>query len=732
MPRRLSLARLFGATLAAVAVVVGLAFVVFVHRAELSAARTAQAGREEVAKRVHAAVVFELGRATRALDHVDHGVRSGAISIDDDRSLEASLFLEALADDHIAEVTFTRATLEGYASDGTARIARSGRRQVSVTRTTDGPLVTRVTKRRDDGDSFDVFERKQRSDGAFALTPSDGALSHGDGHDPTGHATFEMLVLKRNRGRTIWSDLHHAEQDENLPLAERRIALTVQKALDDASGTFVGVARVGLLTHELDELPRAVRAGPDDPHVVALFAVPEDEGGRPALVARLDPSDRFVTIGDDVRVVSDRPPPAVAALVASPLMRGLDPEHPNRDGALEVGSERYLATLREISAAPGGTTGWFVAVLGPEAYYTRDLRALERSFAAGFAVTLALVIAIGALTVRALRRGLNAAMHSLTRMRAFDFTSSPAGSKIQEIDELIGGLERAKTVVRAMGKYIPVELVRRLYATNEEPSLGGRLADVSMMFTDIEGFTTLAEKLPPDVLAQRLGDYLAAMTRAIEACGGTIDKYIGDAVMAIWNAPVPVQDHPVCACRAALAAMKAASELFASPAWEGLPRLVTRFGIHRAEVMVGHFGAPTRISYTALGDGVNLAARLEPLCKQYGVVVLVSEDVVASAKEAFVFRRIERVAVKGKTTGIDVYELLGAVDDEVRVERAPARTYERAFDAYLARDFAGAETMLAPLAAGDPPSKVLLARCRELALRPPPEGWSGVYVATSK
>jgi adenylate cyclase len=279
-----------------------------------------------------------------------------------------------------------------------------------------------------------------------------------------------------------------------------------------------------------------------------------------------------------------------------------------------------------------------------------------------------------------------------------------------------------------MGKYIPIDLVRRLYGQNQEPELGGELQDVSLVFTDIEGFTTLAEKLPPDELALRLGDYLQTMTEAIEKTGGTIDKYIGDAVMAIWNAPTPVTHHPTKACEAALACMKAAAELYASPKWKGLPALVTRFGLHRAEVMVGHFGAPTRLSYTALGDGVNLAARLEPLCKQYGVVCLASEAVVEDAKDAFEFRRIDRVAVKGKTTGIDVFELLGP-----KGTRPPhAADYERAFDAYLARDFETAIGVCEPHASDDPPSAVLLERCRTLRVDPPPPGWNGVHVAKSK
>ncbi|HEY8072664.1 MAG TPA: adenylate/guanylate cyclase domain-containing protein, partial [Labilithrix sp.] len=320
-----------------------------------------------------------------------------------------------------------------------------------------------------------------------------------------------------------------------------------------------------------------------------------------------------------------------------------------------------------------------------------------------------------------------------SKMRAFDFEPAKDTSVFRDVEDVMTGLERAKTVVRAMGKYVPIDLVRRLYESNEEPRLGGELEDLSMMFTDIEGFTSLSEKLPPDALAKKLGEYLEAMTVAIEDTGGTIDKYIGDAVMAIWNAPTHVSDHPKRACRAALACMDAAKKLYASESWKGvgLPPLVTRFGLHRAKVMVGHFGAPTRLSYTALGDGVNLAARLEPLCKQYGVVALASEAIVEAVGDEFVFRRIDRVAVKGKTQGIDVYELVGR-RGEALAQLDRCKTYERAFEAYLGRDFDRALALLGPQVREDPPSAVLAERCRVMRDAPPPEGWAGIHVARSK
>src|SRR5262249_26605097 len=141
--------------------------------------------------------------------------------------------------------------------------------------------------------------------------------------------------------------------------------------------------------------------------------------------------------------------------------------------------------------------------------------------------------------------------------------------------------------------------------------------------------------------------------------GGTVDKFIGDAVMAFWNAPTTLPDHARRACRAALVCMDGTRALYASSAWDGLPPLFTRYGLHCARVMVGHFGAPDRLSYTALGDGVNLAARLEPLCKQYDVAALASETIHERAGDEFAFRLVDRVAVKGKNEPVRVYELLG-------------------------------------------------------------------------
>jgi adenylate cyclase len=199
--------------------------------------------------------------------------------------------------------------------------------------------------------------------------------------------------------------------------------------------------------------------------------------------------------------------------------------------------------------------------------------------------------------------------------------------------------------------------------------------------------------------------------------------------MAFWNAPELVADHGKFACRAALCCQEALNRLYKSPAWNGQDRFETRFGIHLSVVSVGHFGAPDRFNYTAIGDGINVASRLEGLNKYYGTHIIVSESVHAAAVDDFEFRLLDRVSVKGKTEGLTIYELLGGKvpgrGREPHIER-----YERAVEAYLSKQFDEALAVLNG-ETQDRPSLVLAERCRTY-LASPPEGWEGVHVFDTK
>ncbi len=709
MHLRLTLVRLFVGATFVVTLSAGVTFWTVLRSSERSIVERSEAQRDAEARRIADELTADLGVATQSLEAIERALYTGALRLGDPDLVEAQLFSELVDHPTLSDITLTHADSLGFDDDGQARLAPEGRWQVSVFRASSAPSSEALTRRIEvrDGQFFADLRRRPHH-GVLLETPFERGPAV---RDPTDHPTFQTTASRDNRGRALWSDLSWSELDAALPQTERRVVVTVQKALEDAPGHLVGVLRVGLLARTIDDLLRAHDT--DTPSRVTL----SDSDGR--LVARLDPRDRVVLQGDDLRVVATSAPPQVTAALQPPL----------RSRSLEVGGVKYLATFRELD----GTQEWVAGVIVPEGYYTRDLRSLRDRFLLAMAGIAAVVFLVGGYVLRQLRRSLGRIVDATSRMRRFDFAPADAHAPLYDIAKVMESVERAKTSMRALGKYVPIDLVRQLYDSNREPELGGDLVEVSLMFTDIEGFTTLAERLAPDALANALGAYLEAMTRGVTSTGGTIDKFIGDAVMVFWNAPTPLPDHARQACRAALACMRETRSLYASSAWAGLPPLFTRFGLHTARVMVGHFGAPNRLAYTALGDGVNVAARLEPLCKQYGVAALASEAIVEQAGEGLVFRLIDRVAVKGKQQGVKVYELLGEASNpgEYVDALATARAYEAALEAYFARDFSRARALFVAIES-DPPSRVMLARCETMLRRPPPPDWNGVYVATSK
>lgn len=725
---RPSLAQVFLAAALGSVLLVAAALGLFLYSSRRVALEAAERARRAQAERVEDRVAQALSAARDALQNVEHALSSEAVSERDGRALEVLLYGELLRGRHLAEVTFTEAAAPRAASEPAA--AGAAHCQLSVFRTPEGRVATRRTARQ--GDGF-VVQQWQREQGSVRFEAG-GAPESWVAPDPTEHPTFAVSVARGPGAEPVWSDLHLSELD--LPglagsVAEPRVVLTVQRAIWDEQLRLRGVARVGLLTTDLDAItahPPSASSGEPEGSRVVLLAVSARPAAPARLLTRVSPADGVTTIDDELRIEPLAPPPEVAALLDSPLVRQLDAACPRAEGTLRVAGEPWLATLSPLSIASGGTEGWLVAVLVPEAAYTGELLKLGRVLTLVFGVTLLLVLGMVGTLLWTVRRGLLRVGHTAARMRDFDFAARQQRSGLRDIDELLGSLERAKTVARALCKYLPVPLVQRLYERNRDPDLGGEPCEVTLLFTDIQGFTALSERLPPDELARALGRYFEVLTTALEAHGATIDKYIGDALMAFWNAPVPIEHHSQAACRGVLAAQQALAQLYASGEWQGLPPLVTRFGLHRSTALVGHFGAPSRLAYTALGDGVNLTARLESLCKQYGLTVLVSGAVVQHAGDELGFRHVDRVVVQGKREAVDVYELLPDRPER----RALVLTYESALAAYRRREFAAARALLRELAHRDGPSRALLARCERFEREPPPAEWTGAFVAEGK
>lgn len=296
-------------------------------------------------------------------------------------------------------------------------------------------------------------------------------------------------------------------------------------------------------------------------------------------------------------------------------------------------------------------------------------------------------------------------------------------------DRLFASQERER--MKEMFKsYMESDLVDRMVEGKELPKLDGDLMKVTAFFSDIRGFSTFSEalKADPKRLMRLLNRYLSTVTPVLTNEGACIDKYIGDAVVALFGAPITHADHPLRACRAALGVQKALATLRADLAKEGLPDVYTRVGLNTDTMLVGNIGSDQLLDYTAIGDGMNLAARLEATNKHYGTLILMGENTYTEVRAHVVAREVDAVRVAGKHVVTRIYELVGLKGQvDARVLQV-LQHYERALAMYRDRRFASAvvELKLAlAQAPDDGPSLALLERCERFEAHPPPPDWDG-------
>jgi adenylate cyclase len=294
--------------------------------------------------------------------------------------------------------------------------------------------------------------------------------------------------------------------------------------------------------------------------------------------------------------------------------------------------------------------------------------------------------------------------------------------------------EQEKRKVRgAFQQYVSPEVIRRLLSDPER--VKPRKTEVTVLFSDIRGFTTISETLDAQTLAGLLNGYLTEMTRIIFRHQGTLDKYIGDAVMAIWGAPFDEPDHAQRCCLSAVSMLARLAELQVQWRAQGSPVLEIGIGINTGIASVGNMGSSLRYGYTAMGDAVNLAARLEGLNKEYGTQILISEFTRRALRDdQFIFREIDFIRVKGKLQPVTIYEILGPRAKENGGEELVG-LFGLAREAYKHRDWRTARSAWARILErwpDDGPSRVFLARCEEYSAEEPPVQWDGVYAMKHK
>jgi adenylate cyclase len=283
----------------------------------------------------------------------------------------------------------------------------------------------------------------------------------------------------------------------------------------------------------------------------------------------------------------------------------------------------------------------------------------------------------------------------------------------------------------AFRKYIPADLVKRLISEGNKATLGGAVRPMSVMFVDMAGFTGMSERLGDRIIPQ-LSRYFDAVSTEIQACDGTIDKFIGDAVMAFWGAPAPNADHAIDCCRAALSCQRAVRE--SGLADDAGNPIQIRIGINSGDMLVGNIGSEVRLNYTVIGDAVNIASRLESANKIYGSVIMIGPETRRLAADRVVVRELDRLAVYGRAGGLQIYELL-AMTGELAGELRWVSLYEAGLASYRARDFAAAMQHFENAIADrkqDQPSSIMIERCKQQLERPTDDGWDDTMIAQTK
>ncbi|MDR0312902.1 MAG: adenylate/guanylate cyclase domain-containing protein [Treponema sp.] len=284
-------------------------------------------------------------------------------------------------------------------------------------------------------------------------------------------------------------------------------------------------------------------------------------------------------------------------------------------------------------------------------------------------------------------------------------------------------------------RYVPADLVIQLINKNISANLGGEQQKLTVFFSDITKFTSIVEKMDPERLVQDLCVYFESVSKTILENKGTIDKYIGDAVMAFWGAPVPMENHAEKACHTAIIIQNNLRSLFQQWNSKGKVPFLTRIGIHTGNVIVGNLGYKERLNYTIIGDTVNVSSRLEGMNKVYRTEIIVSESTYKECKDIFQFRLLDRVSFLGRSGGMNIYELISSKDDTTTGQKKVYEYYEIGLRYYFNQNWSKALSYFNAVIKyqpNDAPSRLMLNRCLQYKNNPPPKEWNGVFAQTIK
>ena len=576
-----------------------------------------------------------------------------------------------------------------------------------------------------------IYRRNKEND-IVAVEPDLGYI-----YDPRWRPWYGNAV---KTGGAVWSSVYQFSSSGWFS-ASGKAGTTVSVPVYTTDGDLVGVVGIDIILEELNEFLEHLTIGQNGRAFlftneglgVAYGSLKLDEGGaRPEVLQSMDSIDDTAARTAFVELQSTHGKSANMGTTNENIALELDEVH---QFDFEIGRQKYLTAFAPLSDSR--LPPWNVGIVVPQDDFVGELKSIYAVTAMVSIVMLLIVTLVSLYISRLITNPIQLLTVEAERIRNLELDGViETTSHFTEIHDMTEAFIRMQSGIRSFKKYIPSDLVGYLIRSGQEAVLGGQIQELSIFFSDIAGFTSIAEKLTPNQLVNHLGDYLGHFSTIIADTGGTVDKYIGDAVMAFWNAPTEVERHVHAACGAALRCRQQLEKLRKGWNQLNLPPLYTRIGLHVGNVVVGNMGSEERLNYTIIGDPVNLTSRLEGLAKIYGVVILASDDVRERAKDAFVFRKIDRVTVKGKTVPVTVYELVGPVGRCSEEVIHWIDTYEQGLEAYFQQEWDEAKAkmndVLGMCSSGDRAASLFIQRSETFRSSPPGKNWDGVIQFKTK
>lgn len=392
-------------------------------------------------------------------------------------------------------------------------------------------------------------------------------------------------------------------------------------------------------------------------------------------------------------------------------------------------NQSYSVTFYTFKRA--GSLLWSIAVVIPEKLYLGVVQ--KNTILVMTAGLLALMIALGAgfFISDGISTPLRKISADLENVAQFKLSNQgPITSFIQEIAVVGDSVARMKAGLRSFSRYVPHEEVRKILASGSEITLGGEIRTLSLHFSDLANFSGFSERLSPTEVVQNLAEYLEILTEILHSHEGTIVQYTGDGLFAFFNAPILDPQHASHAVGSALAIRDKLEEVNVIREKKGQFQFINRVGLHSADVVVGNIGTEEKVAYSAIGDGVNLASRLEGLNKVYGTRIIASANLKALTGDTYYWRLLDKVAVVGRVEPTLVYEPIGLIADVTEQEKIWCENYESALTDYFNENFKIAADKFRQL--NDFASKAMLRRCETFLITPPKGEWKGVFSPAGK